>query len=717
MPTPDQWHQVYLRQSAALEKIALDVAKLSAGGGGAGGGGGDGTIPFLRYIGDEVVKLKTALVEQLKFATVDLGIDIDKVGSGVEIAGRHVGSALAGGQDIRDERLATRAESVAGAIDKVAAALAVPTAESENAQEVARLTRQILNLDLKPGSPSPAEHRARAEEHWRILSTGLAKLFGGQGEKGLLEGAINQLVQPIVSGAAGVASAAMAPLQVPFREILRAGITDLLASIKTSSADHPGDPVRVALDAVLSAQRLGHAAHGLAIAAEAHPLFHALGFSQLSAAVVDLAGFAPLSQAALRPYVEAAIARPMRYATNEQFQPYIPGDNALADHVRRRTLNLTDYDRWLAKLGYAEGHRDRMIETVWRDPSIRDLALMLEDVPVDEEWLKPRVRTMGYDDADADQITAGIVARTGKASRERLRAQAGGAYAEGTISVEEYEAVLADLRLSADAVRWERRAAELQRRRDAVKDALTTYRRQYVDGVLLRDDYLLALDILGVDPERVTAIVADADSLRFPRIQREEEAAVAATLTELRRELVPRYRQLYTLGLVGADEYQRMLEQAGITPTVAAQAVVLDTSRIRAAAAATGSAAVERQLAELLRERQALAIQQYRRDQLTDAQLAVALLAAGRPPDQVDVVVAQERLLRIPIPSRPPAIAAEAVDRLTPEFRRRAALEDYRAGRIGEQTLYDELLAVGRTPDQADAEVGYELARWRPPKS
>jgi hypothetical protein len=341
---------------------------------------------------------------------------------------------------------------------------------------------------------------------------------------------------------------------------------------------------------------------------------------------------------------------------------------------------------------------------------------MLEDVPVDEEWLLPRVRTMGYDNADADQITRGIVARTGKASRARLLSQAGGAYAEGTISGEEYEAYLADLKLSADAARWERRAAELQRRRDTVKDALATYRTEYVNGTLLRDDYTLALVALGVDPERQAAILADADARRAPRIQREEESAVAATLTELRRELIPRYRKLHELGLVGADEYQRMLEQAGITPTVAAQVVALDASRIRAAAAETGSAAAERQLAELLRERQQLAIDRYRRDQLTDAQLAADLLAAGRPPDQVDVVVARERLARVPILARPPAIGAEAVDRLTPEFRRRAALEDYRNGRIDEALLYDELVAIGRTPEQAEAEVGYELARRPAPK-
>jgi hypothetical protein len=160
-----------------------------------------------------------------------------------------------------------------------------------------------------------------------------------------------------------------------------------------------------------------------------------------------------------------------------------------------------------------------------------------------------------------------------------------------------------------------------------------------------------------------------------------------------------------------------MLEAAGLTPAVAAQAVSLDAARLRAAAAATGSAAAERQLAELLRERQDLAVQQYRRGLLDDDKLAAALLAAGRPADQADAVVAQERLLRVPILARPPAIPAEAIDRLTPEFTRRAAILDFRAGLLTPDALVVALIATGYTAAQAEAATDYELARLPAPKA
>ncbi len=717
MPTIDQWYQVYDRQATALQAIAADVKKLAAAGGGGGGGGGDAfQHEDLSKIADRLSALRTELVGQFGGAVPELprirqalqAISTDLAGAALLLSTE--------GADSQIGVVAARLQALTAATQQVAAALAGDPVAAAADLDVARLTAQALKIDLKPGSLSPAEARAAFNQAWADPTRSILAQAHSFAEGTPMTGAIARGVETVVKFGANLAEEIMAPLQVPFRAILHDGIDRLIATLKAAHAAHPTEPDKVAIEGILSAHRLGQEAHALASAVELHPLFHQLGFSHMAAAVVDLSGFAPLSQAALRPHIEAAIARPMRYSTNEQYTPYIPGENTLADHVRRRTLTLTDYDRWLAKLGYAETHRDRMIETVWRDPTVRDLALALEDAAVDEPWLLRRVRTAGYDDEDADQITRGLVQRANKASRERLRAQAAGAWAEGTISGEEYETLLADVGLSAEAMRWERRAAELQRRRDAVKDALATYLRQYVDGTLGRDDYLLAVTALGVDPERQASIVADADARRAPRIQRQEEAAVASALSELRRELVPRYRQLYTLGLVGSEEYQRMLEQAGIAPAVAAQAVSLDASRRRAAAAVTGSAAAERQLAETLRERQDLAIQRYRRGQLTDEQLAAALLAAGRPPDQVDVLVARERLARVPILARPPAIGAEAVDRLTPEFRRRAALEDYRAGRIDEDALYDELLAVGRTADQAEAEVGYELARRPPPK-
>jgi hypothetical protein len=170
------------------------------------------------------------------------------------------------------------------------------------------------------------------------------------------------------------------------------------------------------------------------------------------------------------------------------------------------------------------------------------------------------------------------------------------------------------------------------------------------------------------------------------------------------------------MGVISGEEYQRTLEQAGIAPGLAAQAVSLDAAKLRAQAIKTGNVDVERALDRLLADRQQLAIIQFRRGIIGASGLRAGLIAAGLPDARADVLVATEQAFAVPPPREaiePPAAAKDAIEQ---GFRRRAAIEDYRRGRIDEDLLYDELIAAGRTAEQADAEVGLEFARRPEPK-
>src|SRR5574341_548999 len=96
-----------------------------------------------------------------------------------------------------------------------------------------------------------------------------------------------------------------------------------------------------------------------------------------------------------------------------------------------------------------------MIETVWRDFSIRDLALALEDATVDRAWLLDRMRIVGYSDVDADRVTDALMQRSTRAVRERVRASAVGAYAQGSLSREEFDQILEGLELPPARIAWD----------------------------------------------------------------------------------------------------------------------------------------------------------------------------------------------------------------------------------------------------------------------
>jgi protein-disulfide isomerase len=318
--------------------------------------------------------------------------------------------------------------------------------------------------------------------------------------------------------------------------------------------------------------------------------------------------------------------------------------------VRRRTLATPEYDEWLSWHGIKERHRDLMIETVWRDPTIRDLALALEDTTTDRDWLRDRVRTAGYQDVDAERLTDALTQRATKSVRERVRASAVGAYAQGVLSADEFDGVLTSLGFSAAQLGFERQSADLQRRRDVVNDALATYRRQYVNDVIEEADYRLAITALGVDPERIDLIVADANAARAPQIAAEEDRQVKAAIREVQTQLVPRVRRLFDLGLISEQTYRDTLTQAGVGEQVAAQAVSLDAARVRAVISQRAAAEVARAVELVADERRDLYVEMFRKGLVTESQLRQALLDTGLARDLAELIVAREVVRKVPAP-------------------------------------------------------------------
>ncbi len=454
-----------------------------------------------------------------------------------------------------------------------------------------------------------------------------------------------------------IAEAALDPLGEIFEGITTEGVNSVIAGMASDFADENKSVRDRAMGALTRAYKLGQKAHFLAAAVEAcHPL-HEFGLSNAAAAITDLAGFQPISQAVFRPHLEATITRPMRWQTNAQFRPEIANVNALSDFVRRRTMSVDELRDVLPLHGFDDDTCDRYVETVWRDPTIRDLAIALEDTTVDHDWLRDRVRTAGYDDADADRLTAALFQRSTRGIRDRVRSAAVSAYADGTTARHELEATLDTLGYTAQARALELVTADIQRRRDLVKDGLATYRREYVNDVIDEPDYRLAITALGVDPERIELIVADANATRAPHIAAEEAAQIKAAIREVQTQLVPKARALFELGQISEGQYGQYLIDAGISMPVAAQAVALDVARRNAVLNQHVAGDVQTAIDAVIQDQRDLLTERYRKDLLTEANYRSGLLTSGLARDLVDVMVARENVRKVPAPKRVAATA------------------------------------------------------------
>ena len=514
-----------------------------------------------------------------------------------------------------------------------------------------------------------------------------------------------------VDHARGAGQMVLDILTAPMGAMVESVTTDMVRTLQAHAPATIDSPIKAATDAIMMGYKFGMTAHALSLAGEFVSPLKALGIGQVASYLVDLAGFKPIASAVSGSMISGAITRPMRWWGNAVFTPEIPSLGDLETFVRKRVIDLQTYTGYLQYHGFDRERADFFSQTVWRDFTIRDIALAMEDTTIDEAWLLPRIMRIGYDDDDADRITRSLLQRGMRSQRASLISAAKAAAVDGVITLDDYRNVLEGLGLREQAIALEMQAAQIAAHRDYVNQAISTYRKQVVNGVIDVSAFSVALYSLGLPGERIELLIADVEAQLRPRIVREEEAEIREAMREAQRFLIPQYRELFELGVIAAGDYKAALTQLGISDTVASQAVALAQMRLSAVATRTRNRQAERMISEVLDEREELYVDRYRKGEIDAAGLAGALHTLGISAERVAVLVERERVRRIPPISKPPAPPAEAKERYILDLQRQAVIYNYRYGRIDESELYDELIKLKLSAEEAEATVALETSR------
>ena len=502
-------------------------------------------------------------------------------------------------------------------------------------------------------------------------------------------------------------------VEAPMRELVKSAHLDLVDNLKIHAPAKIEAPIEAATSTIMLGHKYGLMAHGLAAAAEMISPLKALGMSEMAAYFADLAGFKPIAQAVAGSLIGGAITRPMRWWGNAVFTPEIPSRGDLETLVQKRVIDEQTMMGYLAYHGFPRDIADYFVQTVWRDPSVRDLALAMEDTTVDPSWLLPRIMRTGYSDEDAEQISRSLMQRSVKSTRNKVIGAAYAATSTGSITIDDYRTILDGLGLRPEAVDLELQAARIASHNDYTKDAISTYRRQYVNSVIDESSFSVALYALGISPERVRLILMDASAQIAPRIAREEAAQIEDTIREVQRYLIPLYRDLLDMGLINDDAFIDALVSAGISEQVASQAAMLERMKREAIAVRTKNKLAERELSKLYDEREEMYVEMYRREQIDAGALAGALAALGIGGQRVAAIVETERIKRIPPISRPPRPPSDAAERYIRDLAIQTLIAAFRTGKITEGVLKEGLKQQQLSAEEADAIVQLEVARKR----
>lgn len=500
-------------------------------------------------------------------------------------------------------------------------------------------------------------------------------------------------------------------LESPAVELGSRLLMDVQRKLIALGKANPGTAQDSAIEAFETQLGLGTRAHLIAIAGELVPEIKHLGFPQLSAFLVDMAGFRSSARVAMDTNLDAAVQTPAREGARAQFEPTNPDLRLLTEMRLKREIGSEGFTNFLQYLGYDPEWREIIEGTIWREPRIRDLALAMTDVNVDPAWLHTKVLRAGYSDEDVDHIVAGLVQNASKGARAKLVTQATDLFVDGLLDAAGLDAQFDVAGLSDDQRKFELSAAQLRSRLLITRELITSYTESVRNGLITIEDYQVQLTALGMDQAHVNLRVQrEAGRLQKALITK-EAAATQAAVRKQQALLIPKYLTLYRDGGIDDAGLEAALTALGLSETLASQLVSLEHLTLTITVEERTRRSVLQFTEQVQRKNIAAMTELFRARQIDLTQLQTGLLQLGVSNAFAAAVVAEERArslkgaaARAPVPEKGLAsqLQSQYVGLLKQEFE---------AGEIDEATLENGLVQVGLDYEIASVVTAREVLK------
>lgn len=460
----------------------------------------------------------------------------------------------------------------------------------------------------------------------------------------------------------------------------------------------PATPERArerALEALSVQIGLGIEAHLIALAVESVPYLKHIGFPQLSAFLVDNAGFKKVADAVVGNYLDASVSIPGRYDALSALTPSLPPPLLLADMLRKREVSLDDYRKGLQYAGFGSDWQPAMENSAYDEPTLRALGIVLEDVNVDPAWLIQAVRRTGLNDLDADKVHSALLQRTTKSSRGRLVAAAVKGLKMGFMSVADADQEMERAGLRPDARGIEIRAAQWDARFDLINDQAALYMKGATDGLIDVETLRTLLTAIGVEPSRLDVLVGKVTwQLSAKHLQTETADALQAVRAAQSR-LIPLYRDLFRVGAMSADAFGAALRAIGLRDELVSSIVSLEQQRYLAGLIDRSSRDAATFQQKIIAERTRILGQQVKAGLISIPDYQSALHTLGLATDEVNDLVLEARVRTQAIAKVRVDLSAEANAVAVKDETRRLLIDLFRAGLTDAAALNAGLVSAG----------------------
>jgi hypothetical protein len=535
------------------------------------------------------------------------------------------------------------------------------TASAEGTQVALTSHASVLTRALADWSMFAAQSRAADEEKLRATIAAVfedtperiaarAELSSSAQFQKLSSTAAEQLESKL-PGIIGTAERTLRPLQKVLNDVVLSGRNILYSMLVPEipvSFEHVG---ATAVSALGSAIGLGFVAHGLAVAADlVHPL-KATALPQIAAFIADMAGFGAVARETWYEDMKNFLGTPYHHFSLRYFRPTIPRDSELCRLFSEMCISEDDFRRGMQYWGYRDEWISAYLRDVYRDPSARDIALMLENPVLSSSDVYAILRDGAYSPKSSEIFTRALRKKSLSPYMAAYRQALQDLYAEGYISESQIDDQLDPLELSSEAYFLVKKVAQFQYVKKYLDAQIKLFQDMCEKGLISDEEFQTALAALGIPPEKTTLLSSSLQVKKRARVVSEEKKEIEAQIRKQQQLVAQSYILAYRAGSIDESGLRAALVFAGYSEELATITAEVERQKKAVVSAKKTAATAERQANEILRNYEAGYITLFRKDMIDAETLRTYLASLGLAEDYITSVLELEAIKKEKLPA------------------------------------------------------------------
>jgi hypothetical protein len=407
-----------------------------------------------------------------------------------------------------------------------------------------------------------------------------------------------------------------------------------------------------AASALGSAIGLGFAAHGLAVAADLiHPL-KATGIPQISAFLADMAGFAAIARATWYEDIRNFLAIPYQHYSLKYFRPTMPRDSEVCRLFAEGCITEDDFRRAMEYWGYRESWINAYLRDVYKDPTARDVSLMLEDPTLQGSEIYLILRDGAYSPKSSEIFTKALKKKSLAPYMAAYRQALTDLYAEGYISDSQLYDQLDPLELSSEAYFLITKTASFKYVKNYLDAQIKLFSDQCEKGLISESELETALTALGLPPDKRTLISKSIKVKKQAKIVSDEKKEVEQQIRKAQQLVIESYILAYRAGSLDEGGLRSALMFAGLSEDMATITAEVERQKKAVTRAKKTETTIQRQINETLRNLEEAYVTLYRNGVIDLETLASYLSTLDLPDDYIQSVLMLEKYKK----EKPPAV-------------------------------------------------------------